>query len=125
MYSEKVLIDWTEYQRLKSYEKKYISLKKQVERDQQKVSEQSGQGSEQELERNILIQENENDNVPKPQTILEPITAPKRIEDASLPSTSKESNEGTPEISAPKKRKKNAEKLPEKWYFIGVPKYKH
>ena len=115
MYSEKVLIDWTEYQRLKSYEKKYIALKKQVEREHQKVSEQIGRGSEQELERNILIQENENDNVPKPQKILEPITAPKMIEDVSLPTTSKESHEGgtegTPDQSSQKKRKKQTEKL--------------
>ena len=52
MYSEKLLIDWAEYQRLKSCEKKYISAKKEL--DRLKIPEQNGKGLEQELERNIL-----------------------------------------------------------------------
>ena len=147
MYGEKVLLDWSEYQRLKSYEKKYIQLKKQTERTQANLSEQTGQGREQELERVILSQENENENVPKRQEILPPITTPQTITDIQGPmpkklgeigsgpskdaplNTEPENIEAMPKVPRQtkkrKKEKKDQGEPPGKWFFIGIPKYKH
>ena len=144
MYAEKVLIDWSEYQRLKSCEKKYVQLKKQLDRHAS-LGEQSGQGHEQSLEKLILTQENENDNVPKKQEIVPPITTPPEAQDIDsplppkvgeseskkqevkrLPPKTGESGSKEPETKK-KKRKNKSEPVPSngKWFFIGVPKYKH
>ena len=141
MYAEKVLIDWSEYQRLKSCEKKYVQLKKQLDRHAS-LGEQSGQGHEQSLEKLILTKENEDDSVPKKQEIIPPITTPPEAQDIDSPlrpkvgeSESKRQEplppkvgeSGSKEPEMKRKRKRKSDTIPNngKWFFIGVPKYKH
>ena len=136
MYSEKVLIDWSEYQRLKSYEKKYIQLKKQQDK-YASVGEQSGQGREDNLEKIILSNENENENVPKKQEILAPLTTPEVPKDIESPlppkiggaaggSLAEEREQSVKEKKRKRKRRPSVDREPaSKWFYIGVPKYKH
>ena len=144
-----MLLDWSEYQRLKNYEKKYVELKKKTDKAEGLIArDQVGQGSEQELERIILTKENENENLPKQQKILLPVTTPKSIDDvgpieakssgcqeteeksprkdslepATKVTENKKDDDSTP---PPKKRKREPDLIPEKWFFGGFPRYKH
>ena len=78
-----ILLSYDEYQRLKSFEEKYINLKKEQlqETARKRPRDQVGSGHEQELEKHILDHENANENDLKPQKILEPITTPMPIID--------------------------------------------
>ena len=125
MVSKKILLDYEEYRRLLSYEKKYSDLKEQIRIQQ---PEQKGEGQNQELEKIVLSNENQMD-VPKPQEIIPPLTTPADVIDidSNLP-------KGSPKAPSPdtsershkvaKKAKTDHEKLPAKWWFLGKPSYK-
>lgn len=118
MFSEMILLNYEEYERLKAYEQKYLVLKEKMHAEEKrKQSEQSGQGKTQDLDKIILENENENSNGTQSQEIIAPITTPADIEDVS---DIKE--RGPPK---PKKQKKEGEKkVPSNWWYLGVPKYK-
>ena len=155
MFSEMILLSYDEYQRLKSFEEKYINLKKEQlqETARKRPRDQVGSGHEQELEKHILDHENANENDLKPQKILEPITTPMPIIDiggsgpdggsgpagasrpdgGSGPDAGASGGAGGPSPSSnkgksnvTKKRKKTEEEpLPANWWYIGKPKYQH
>ena len=125
MYNEMILVSYAEYERLKSFEEKYIALKKKhIESTGQKQgpNNQVGMGQEQELEKTILSHENANSNDLKAQTIMEPLTTPMAIKDVEGPAPNAVTKE-------PKKRKrgkrKEKEACPTNWWLIGKPTYKH
>lgn len=125
MVSKKILLDFEEYRRLLSYEKKYGELKAQM---REQLPEQKGEGREQDLEKTVLTNENQGDS--KPQEILPPITTPAEIVDigkSENPSSVEHTVGGKiPEHSVSEKMPKTAEEpLPEKWWYIGKPSYKH
>ena len=127
MVSKKILLDYEEYRRLLSYEKKYSDLKEQMRIQQ---PEQKGEGRDQELEKIVLTNENQSNLVPKPQEILPPLTTPADVIDidSDLPKGSPKASTSTDssEISQkkPKKARSHDEKLHEKWWFLGKPTYK-
>ena len=118
MLSAKVLLDYSDYLKLKEFEKKYHSLKANTER------EQHGQGEiatpEQRLEKTILVHENDDElPVQEKQTILDPITTPQAVQDIS----------SRPEKDTGVQKRKSEESAPREgngdpWYYIGIPKYK-
>lgn len=123
MLSKKILLDYSEFQRLKSIEKKYGESKKVVKME----ADQSGSGSspgEDSLAKIILT--NENALVAPPQEILNPITAaPPLVDPGSVsiphpiagPSRTKDSDK-----ERKPKREENNEPLPKNWWYIGKPK---
>ena len=126
MVAKKILLDFEEYRRLLSYEKKYSELKAQLARE----PEQKGEGRDQDLEKIIQTNENQADIAPKPQEILPPLTTPADVIDIDSggPSDEKSANQGHEENTQAKKPKTESEsedELPEKWWFIGRPSYKH
>ena len=121
MYSEMILLNYEEYERLKGFEQKYIALKEKMQQASD-AKQQSGSGQEQQLEKVILENQNQNDSDLKPQEIIAPITTPMDVQDIS----------DTPEPLPKKKKKQCAENskppkepLPKNWWYLGVPNYKH
>lgn len=114
MFSEMILLNYEDYERLKAYEQKYLALKEkmQAEEKRRQALEQSGQGSAQELDKTILENENQNSNGTQSQEIIAPITTPADIEDVS---DGKEGNQ---------RKQKKKETLPTNWWYLGVPNYK-
>ena len=118
MQSTKVLIDHSDYIKLKEYEKKYHAMKASEE-----TPEQDGRGDdaspEKRLEKTILVNENSEETPPKNQAILDPITTPEAIEDIDsriAPHSSKQDQTNQPK---PPKRANT-----DPWYYIGIPDYK-
>ena len=125
MQTAKVQIDYSDYLKLKEYEKRYHQMKA----GPSSQKEQEGQGSEttpeQRLEKTILTNENSDEDPknPEKQTILDPITTPMGVEDISTKAKASKHSEVVTNKTMQEKRKRPQEPK-DPWYYIGVPKYK-
>ena len=124
MQTAKVLIDYSDYLKLKEYEKRYHQMKS----GPSPQKEQEGQGSEttpeQRLEKTILTNENsdEQQKSPEKQTILDPITTPMGVQDISTKADISKNAHATLTNNTEKRKRPQEPKEP--CYYIGVPKYK-
>lgn len=130
MLSQKILISYQEYQRLKAIEKKYIDSKNESrgQSNEAQNQDQSGSGENPSLANIVLSNENAI-SIPKSQEILNPITVPPPIIDPGSINKPQPINEPSKEIVETKKGQKKREnvkkdELPKEWWYIGIPKYK-
>lgn len=118
----KVLLDFTEYQRLKLIETKYHHIKQLHSNS----AIQDGKGStnfNSSLEKTVM--ENENDisiDPPSPE-IVDPISVPAMREDIDkLPGSSDVLSTESTQTKKGKKNK-NPSPLRKDWWFLGIPKH--
>jgi len=136
MSVKKVLVDYGEWKRVKSYEKKYLDLKHEHEL-RRSQDDQSGRGANIYQDLQETVRRNENKNDPKAPKPVPPISYQEEVIDTGNPISKPEnlnsdkplvepvSGEPKPSVSGVKQEaSKPKDDMPEKWWFLGVPNYK-
>lgn len=131
MAVSKILLDFSEYQRLKLFEKKYLDNKAEMKAITHPVQSGSGAHYNQSLEKTVIQNENKNENSEEvePQQLLDPISVPQEREDIDRePGGREESSEQEPEPepeqeteTEPKKKSQKKLRSEDCWWYLGEP----